>query len=169
MRNDRILAAALGSLFCLSGCAVRSEAEDRDALMQSLRGLIDAYRSRDLDRILSRYLPDSRLIVFDVVAPRQYVGVEGYRKSWAALLEAFPGPPKAELIDPYVEVGGDMGYSRALVHYLVTDKDGKPQMDLTARLSDVYRRIGGRWLVVHEHASWPVEFPSGKADMQSKP
>ncbi len=147
----------------------RSDAAGRDAVMESLRGLIEAYQARDLDRILSRYVSGDQLIVFDVVAPRQYVGVEGYRKSWAALMDAFPGPPKAELIDPYVEVSGEMGYSRAIVHYVVTDKDGKPQMDLAARLSDVYRKIGGRWLVVHEHVSWPVEFLSGKADMQSKP
>jgi ketosteroid isomerase-like protein len=36
-------------------------------------------------------------------------------------------------------------------------------------VSDVFRRIGDKWLIVHEHVSFPVDIDSGKADLLSKP
>ena len=48
------------------------------------------------------------------------------------------------------------------------DKDGKP-LDLTLRVTDVYKKMNGKWLVVHEHVSWPVDLETGKADFSSKP
>ena len=46
--------------------------------------------------------------------------------------------------------------------------DGKP-LDLTLRVTDVFKKTNGKWLVIHEHVSWPVDLATGKADMSSKP
>ena len=35
-------------------------------------------------------------------------------------------------------------------------RDGKT-LDLTVRVTDVYRKIGGKWLIVHERVSVPVD------------
>jgi len=166
MRTITTVTVALCAVW--TGCAVHSQTDERAELQRSLQGLMAAFEAHDLDRIMSRYAPGDSLVVFDVVVPRQYKGVPAYRKDFGDLLAAFPGPIHTELIEPYYEAGGEMGYSRAIVHYKMTAKDGSV-IDLTARLTDVYRNSGGRWLVVHEHASWPAEFPSGRADMQSKP
>jgi len=37
------------------------------------------------------------------------------------------------------------------------------------RVTDVYRKTGGRWKIVQEHVSVPVDFATGKPDMLSKP
>jgi ketosteroid isomerase-like protein len=37
------------------------------------------------------------------------------------------------------------------------------------RITDVYRKIGGKWLIVLEHVSVPVDLATGKPDMLSKP
>jgi ketosteroid isomerase-like protein len=37
------------------------------------------------------------------------------------------------------------------------------------RLTDVYRRINGQWLIEHEHVSVPVDLDTGKPDLASKP
>jgi ketosteroid isomerase-like protein len=42
-------------------------------------------------------------------------------------------------------------------------------LDITVRITDVYRKINGKWLAVHEHVSWPVDLATGKADLSSKP
>ena len=47
---------------------------------------------------------------------RQYVGAQAYRKDFADLLAGFPGKPQVELIDPFVDARGDLGYSHAVVH-----------------------------------------------------
>ncbi len=46
--------------------------------------------------------------------------------------------------------------------------DGKP-LDLNIRVTDVLRKTNGRWLIIHEHASFPVDMAIGKADFLSKP
>jgi ketosteroid isomerase-like protein len=44
-------------------------------------------------------------------------------------------------------------------------------MDMVARVTDVYRKTDGKWLIVQEHVSVPIDFSSGKPmpDMMSKP
>jgi ketosteroid isomerase-like protein len=37
------------------------------------------------------------------------------------------------------------------------------------RLTDVLRKVKGKWLIVHEHVSVPVDVATGKADLTSKP
>jgi hypothetical protein len=36
-------------------------------------------------------------------------------------------------------------------------------------VTDVYRKIKGKWLIVQEHVSFPVDLATGKADLLSKP
>jgi ketosteroid isomerase-like protein len=40
---------------------------------------------------------------------------------------------------------------------------------MTVRVTDVYRRINGKWLVVHEHVSVPVDLNTMQPDVSSKP
>ncbi len=42
-------------------------------------------------------------------------------------------------------------------------------LELTVGVTDVYRKINGKWLIVHEHVSVPVDPNTGQADLQSKP
>lgn len=42
------------------------------------------------------------------------------------------------------------------------------QLNIKARVTDVYRQIGGRWYIVHEHVSVPVNIQTGQADLESK-
>ena len=39
----------------------------------------------------------------------------------------------------------------------------------TARVTDGYRKINGKWLITLEHVSVPVDLETGKADINSKP
>ena len=59
-------------------------------------------------------------------------------------------------------------YGNGIFRTTGQDKDGKP-LDLTVRVTDVYKKINGKWLVVHEHVSWPVDLATGQADFSSKP
>jgi ketosteroid isomerase-like protein len=36
-------------------------------------------------------------------------------------------------------------------------------------VTDVYRKIHGKWLIFHEHVSFPVDLATGQADVLSKP
>lgn len=49
-----------------------------------------------------------------------------------------------------------------------TLKSGK-KMDYTVRVTDGFKKINGKWLIVHTHISFPVDMQTGKADIESKP
>jgi ketosteroid isomerase-like protein len=113
-------------------------------------------------------VPDETLFVFDVVPPREYVGAKAYRKDWEELFAAFPGSAEADMSDLKIFVQGTMGYAHLIGHSVLTDKSGK-KLESNVRTTDVFRKIGGKWLIVHEHNSVPVDLATGKADMMAKP
>jgi ketosteroid isomerase-like protein len=114
------------------------------------------------------YAPDRTLIVFDVVPPRQYVGAAAYRKDWQTFLGSFDGPITMELTDLDVVADRNLAYSHSIQHVAGTDKQGK-KLDLTVRVTDVYKKAHGRWQIIHEHVSVPVDLETGKPDLASKP
>jgi ketosteroid isomerase-like protein len=127
-----------------------------------------AFNAKDVDAIMKVYVPGESLVVFDVVPPRQYVGAAAYRKDWEGFLAELKGPVKFEITDLHVSTAGPLGYSHSIQHVVGTDPKGQP-IDLTVRATDVYRKIKGNWLIVHEHVSVPVDLDTGKPDLSSKP
>jgi ketosteroid isomerase-like protein len=63
---------------------------------------------------------------------------------------------------------GNMAFATYIAHMTGNGKDGNP-IDVTMRITDVLRKSSGKWLIVHEHVSVPVDLTSGKADLSSKP
>ncbi|HEX3432280.1 MAG TPA: nuclear transport factor 2 family protein [Rhizomicrobium sp.] len=125
-----------------------------------------AVRAKDVDAIMKVYGRGSDLFVFDLVPPRQYVGAEAYRKDWKAFLDTFKGPIKFTISDLAVDAAGKMAYSHSVQRMNGTDRKGK-SVDFTVRVTDIYRKMGGDWRIVHEHVSVPVNMDTGKPDMTS--
>jgi uncharacterized protein (TIGR02246 family) len=165
-----VLWAILLVLGGLSGFHIASYAKAGDEA--EIRKLIDnfavAFRAKDVDKVMSFYEKSDKLVAFDVVPPRQYTGWEAYRKDFKDLFDMFNGPVTLDISDVSVASEGNMAYSHSIDHVVGTGKDGN-KMDLTVRVTDVYRKIGGKWLIVHEHVSVPVDLATGRGDLQSKP
>jgi ketosteroid isomerase-like protein len=130
--------------------------------------LIKAFVAKDLDGAMAGYLPDETLFVFDAIPPRQYVGMKAWREDNRTFLDLFKGPIHGGMTDLSIVAQGDIGFGHNIQHVSGTGKDGKP-IDLTFRVSDGYRKINGKWLIVQEHISFPVDIASGKPDFASKP
>ena len=145
-----------------------SPANDEADVNASVQHLVAAVNAKDLNGIMAYYSPDESLFVFDALPPRQYVGPAAYRKNWEGFLAAYPGAIHAEVTDWKTETEGSLAYGHGIFRITGPDKDGMP-LDLTLRVTDVYRKANGKWLVVHEHVSWPVDLTTGKADLMSKP
>jgi ketosteroid isomerase-like protein len=126
------------------------------------------FNARDVDAIMKAYAPGPGLFVFDVTPPRQHVGWEDYRKDWHELFAAFPGPVKFSISDLDVTTAGALAYSHSIQAAQFTRKDGS-KFELVVRVTDVYRKAHGHWLIVQEHVSVPVDLGAGKADLLSKP
>jgi ketosteroid isomerase-like protein len=161
-----IVAAAV--VLPLAVSAHPTKADSRAAIETLENQFAAAVNAKNLGAIMKVYAPGSELFVFDVVPPRQYVGADAYRKDWKGFLDMFKGPVKFTMSDLSIDAGAKMAYSHSAQHISGTDTKGKP-IDFTVRVTDVYRRIGGEWRIVHEHVSVPVNMDTGKPDMTSSP
>jgi uncharacterized protein (TIGR02246 family) len=149
-----------------------SDAPARADARVDIKALVDrfvvAFKAKDLDAIMKFYVPDQTLVVFDVVPPRQYVGAAAYRRDWQTFLDSFNGPIAVEVTDLDIVADRNLAYSRGIDRVTGTDKQGK-KTDLTVRVTDIYKKTQGHWLVMHEHVSVPVDLDTGKPDLNSKP
>ena len=163
-------AIARAILFVLSIVAFGTPAwADAAADIRALEDrFVAAFKAKDVDAIMKVYAPDQTLVVFDVVPPRQYVGAAAYRKDWQTFLGSFEGPITVELTDLDVTADRNLAYSHSIQRIAGTDKQGK-KFDLTVRVTDIYKKAHGRWQVIHEHVSVPVDLTSDKPDLSSKP
>jgi ketosteroid isomerase-like protein len=165
MVKNLIAACALALLMAPATSFAKTTDEARVRALEAR--FAAAFNAKDLDGIMSCYVPDDSLFVFDVIPPRQYVGAAAYRKDWEGFLKTFAGPLKFELTDLAVATDGSIGYGHSAQHVLGKDAKGNA-IEFVVRVSDVYRKIGGKWLIVQEHVSVPVDTETNKPDMMSK-
>ncbi len=138
------------------------------AQIQALeKGFTAAFNAKDSKKIMSYYARQG-LFVFDVTPPRQHVGWADYKKDWDDIFATFPGPTTFTLSDLSITVSGDVAYGHSIQDSHFTAKDGS-KIELVVRVTDVYRKIGGKWLIVQEHVSIPVDLDTMKPDPMSKP
>ena len=163
-----VISVAIVLAFC--AVAFHAQANERDeAEIKALEANVAASaQAKDVDAIMKNFVPDQTLIVFDVIPPRQCVGADSFKKNWQGFLDSFNGPVTVENSDLQVFADGKLAYAHYIQRIAGTGKDGKP-IDFSFRMTDVLRKIGGKWLIVHEHVSVPVDIASGKADFSSKP
>ena len=95
--------------------------------------------------------------VYYDIAPLQYKGWEEYKAGVAPLLAAWQSV-KATVSDVQVGTAGDMAWTTSIARLDIVNKDGsKDKMDI--RHTALWKRKGGRWLIVHEHVSAPLPPP----------
>ena len=155
-------------LFVPAFAPAASASSDKDAIAALLERERKAFDAHDLDGVMANYAPGYQLFVFDLVPPREYPSWDAYKKDWQELFELFPGPIHNTISEVSITVDGSTAYSHYVEAGTMTAKDGTTS-ELTVRITDVYRKIGGKWLIVLEHVSVPVDLATGKPDMLSKP
>lgn len=163
----RSIIATFACICVVAPVAARAAGDCHAQIVGLTNSYLAAFRAKDLDRIMSLYEPGPGLLAFDV-APRQYAGWQAYKKDWQGFLAAFKGPIRDHMSDLSIDCDGTLGYSHDIERLTGTLTSGT-KMDVTVRVTDVYRRVNGKWYIVHEHVSVPVDLDTGKADLQSKP
>src|SRR5271170_3269034 len=154
MNKTAAILAALMFAIALRGSSTGVQAASSDEA--SIRALesrfVAAVNAKDVNAIMKVYVPDEGLFVFDLAPPREYVGAMAYAKDWTDFLGMFKGSLKFEISDLSVNTDRLMGFSHSIQRVTGTDTKGQP-VALTVRVTDVYRKIKGNWLIVHEHVS----------------
>jgi uncharacterized protein (TIGR02246 family) len=126
---------------------------------QQIRTLIErwaeAVHATDLDTVLADHSDD--IVMFDVPPPDDGVrGIEAYRETWPPFFEWQARGASFELVELDVTAGEDVAYAHALLRCGMPDElSERPERRL--RLTLGLRRQDGRWVVAHEHHSFPLD------------
>lgn len=127
------------------------------------------FRKRDANAVLSLFVHDNSVFVFDVVGPpRQYEGWDAYLKDLQHFFSEFKSPLEHTVRDLSITISGDVAYTHSIQEVRGEFVNGK-RYRANVRVSDVLRHVGNRWLFVQEHISVPVDPKSGKAEFLSPP
>ena len=126
---------------------------------QQIRSLIEqwaaAVHSGDLDRVLTDHADD--IVMFDVPPPYDGVrGIDAYRETWPPFFEWQRRGASFDIVALDVVAGADVAYAHALLRCGMPEElRANPANRL--RLTLGLRKQQGRWVVAHEHHSFPLE------------
>jgi ketosteroid isomerase-like protein len=121
---------------------MNAEAEIR----QQLAYWTAAVRAHDLEGAVRNR--SAEIVMFDVPAPLQAHGIDAYRDTWTFYF-GDPGSRRFELLETHVVAEGNVAWVRAILQCTTADEPA-------GRLTMGLRRIDGRWVVEHEHHSFPM-------------
>jgi ketosteroid isomerase-like protein len=144
----------------------KNKASNEAQVRRQIDGFVEAFRTKDLNLMMSLYAPG--FVAFDIVPPLQNVGTDSYRKVWEKAFTFFKDPIEFETRDQSITAGNDMAFSYQLLRIQATMINGQ-QIDRWERITFCFRKIDGKWLIVHEHVSVPADLLSGKAVLDLKP
>jgi uncharacterized protein (TIGR02246 family) len=139
---------------------------DETEIKRVMESGVEAVRTRDIDGVMSIYAPE--VVSFDIVPPLKYVGAEAFRKVWEEVFFVYQGPIDYEIHDLTITVGDDVAFSHSLNRISGTLNNGQ-KTDLWLRWTACFRKINGKWLIVHHQNSVPVDLEHGKAVLDLKP
>jgi uncharacterized protein (TIGR02246 family) len=128
---------------------------------QQIRQLIEAWAAAahdgDLETVLADHSPD--IVMFDVPPPNQVRGLKAYRATWPPFFEWQAGGAVFQIESLEVTVGADLAFAHGLLR-CGTPADFARDPEQRLRLTIGLRKTGGRWIVVHEHHSFPDTSPA---------
>jgi uncharacterized protein (TIGR02246 family) len=140
--------------FDASHASHASDSSDDEAQIRALiTGWAAAVHRGDLAGVIADHAQD--LVMFNVPAPHHGIrGLAAYRAAWPPFFawQAQGACFDIETLD--VTAGSDVAYAHALLR-CATPEELAEHPGLRLRLTFGLRKEDGRWLVAHEHHSFP--------------
>jgi uncharacterized protein (TIGR02246 family) len=125
---------------------------------QQIRALVErwaeAVHAGELETVLADHTDD--IVMFDVPPPYDGVrGIDDYRDTWPGFFEFQRRGATFDILTLEVTAGEDVAFAHALLRCGTQEEhDANPANRL--RLTIGLRKEGGRWIVAHEHHSFPI-------------
>jgi uncharacterized protein (TIGR02246 family) len=128
---------------------------DETQIRQLIERWVAAVHAGDLATVLADHAED--IVMFDVPPPYEGVnGIDAYRDTWPPFFEWQAKGAEFELTSLDVTAGDTVAYAYALLRCGTPDELTKNPA-LRLRLTLGLRREDGRWVIAHEHHSFPDE------------
>ena len=141
-------------------------ASDEADIRERIDKLVEAIRAMDLEGLKLMYAPN--IVSFDVNPPLQHVGAEAKWKNWEEAFTVFQRPLGYEIRDLTIIVGDEVAFGYSLNRLSGTLKNGN-RSGFWVRATFCFRKIGGNWLIAHDHVSVPLDVESGRALLDLEP
>jgi uncharacterized protein (TIGR02246 family) len=124
---------------------------------QQIRTLVEnwaaAVHGGDMAGVLADHAGD--IVMFDVPPPQDGVrGIDAYRDTWPGFFEWQAQGASFEIVSLDVTAGGNVAYAHALLR-CGTPQELAENPEKRLRLTLGLRKEHGRWVVAHEHHSFP--------------
>lgn len=126
---------------------------DKEQIQALIQRWADAVHRADMPGVLASHSDD--IVMFDVPPPYEGVrGIDAYRETWPPFFEWQAQGASFEIVSLDVTAGDQVGYAHALLR-CGTRKELADNPENRLRLTLGLRREDGRWVVAHEHHSFP--------------
>lgn len=127
---------------------------DEDEIRALVERWATAVHEGDLAAVLADHADD--IVMFDVPPPDDGVrGIDAYREAWPPFFAWQASGARFDLVELEVTAGPDVGFAHALLRCGMPDElAAHPERRLRLTLGLVRR--DGRWVVAHEHHSFPL-------------
>jgi uncharacterized protein (TIGR02246 family) len=128
---------------------------DEEQIRALIQRWADAVHAGDMDGVLADHSDD--IVMFDVPPPDDGVrGIAAYRETWPPFFEWQRRGASFEIVSLEITAGQDVAFAYALLRCGTPDEfaeDPARRLRLTIGL----RKDGDRWVVTHEHHSFPLK------------
>jgi uncharacterized protein (TIGR02246 family) len=131
--------------------ATTTPTRDEARIRACIDAVAQAIRVKDVNALMTHYTPDT--IIFDLM-PLQTLGIDAYRGNFEAWFGSVEGPIEFEIHDLRIATRDDVAFGHYTSGIRCRRKTGA-QTEYRVRVSVGLRKVGGDWLIVHEHVSLP--------------
>jgi len=127
--------------------------DDETVIRELLQEWAKAVHQGDMPGVLMDHAKD--IVMFDVPPPNDGVrGIEAYRDTWPPFFTWQQQGACFEIVSLDVTAGQDVAYAHALLR-CASEQELRDDPDNRLRLTVGLRKEHGRWVVAHEHHSFP--------------
>lgn len=133
--------------------------------MKALESIFHNYKTavfnKDVEAFVSLY--DDNILVYDLWQQFTFEGIAAWRAMATGWFESL-GPERDEVTyeDKQIQHSGDMALLTAIVKFTAVNEQGEPLRFLQNRLTWVARKKDGKWAIIHQHTSSPIDFNTMK-------
>src|SRR5918995_5477898 len=128
--------------------------DDEAEIRSLIERWADAVHAGDIDGVLADHSAD--IVMFDVPPPNDGVrGIDAYRAVWPPFFEWQLRGASFEIVVLDITAGDDVAFAHALLR-CGTPEELEQDPENRLRLSLGLRNQNGRWVVSHEHHSFPA-------------
>jgi len=150
--------------FCLLALALCGSAQTKKSSMKPSAGPVpdkaylqkvwDAWSTLDPANA-AKYYATGPHVFFDI-APLKYNSWDEYAKGVQGIIAGYKSAKFTLNDDVAIHPHGDLVWATATIAEQMTTKAGKVEMG-NFRWTAIWENVDGKWLVVHEHVSEPVQ------------